>query len=243
MTLSLETLGFELRRAPTRDNSIVFTLETPFCWVTESPYDVFVEQINDKFHVFDDGLSMHEILVAGVDMESRYKWDSLRRIVSGWNVNFNHTGGFESFSSMDKARETISNYLRAMNSVDEWILDQVLNRKPVDTLVEDSKELLKRWWQTAEVVNHPKIGAIYGEQLEFDFKIKDTYVDVISPTKSASTIRKLVATPKENKTLVVIDDRTDLKTAEREKTVISMVSNAIMYTRLEQNASAFSRAA
>lgn len=245
MTLSLEALGFGLRHVETRDNSRVFSLESPFRLLTESPFDVFVEHVGDKFHIFDDGLTLHEILVAGVDMSSRYKWESLRKIVGNWGVSFSRTGVFESYSSINRIEETTSNYLRAMISVDDWIAEQALNRKSIDTLIEDSKNFLKRWWQTEEIVNHPRISAVYGEQLEFDFKIKDTYVDVISPSKvsSASTVRKLLAIPRDSKTFVVIDDRPDPKKAEQEKYVVSRLSDTIFFTKLAQNATEFAPAA
>lgn len=245
MTLSLEELGFGLRRIETRDGSLVFALDTPFMFITNASIDVFVEQIGDKFHIFDDGMTLHEVLTSGVDMSSRYKWDSLRKIVGEWDVNFSHSGTFERYSSADKARETTADFLRAMFSIDDWIFEQVVHRKPVDTLVEESKMLFKRWWRTNEIVNHPKVSSDYGEQLEFDFKVKDTYVDVISPHKvsSASTIRKLLATPSGSETLVVIDDRYDAKKAEQETCLVSRVSDTIYFSRLKKNASEFNQVA
>ncbi len=245
MTLSLETLGFGLHPEATRDNSPLFAIESPFRLLNESPFDVFVEQTGDKLHIFDDGLTMHEIVAAGVDMSNRHKWDSLRKLAGRRNVSLSHSGVFESYAPMESAEVAVSNYLRTMFSIDDWIAEQVVSRKSIDTLIEDAKGLFKKWWRTEEVIDKPKVCAVYGEFIEFDFAINDTYIDVISPTKtsSASTIRKLVAAPEVKKTLVVIDDRVDPKTADREKAVISMVSSAILFTRLEENATSSNRAA
>lgn len=129
MAFSLRKFGFNVRREKTRDGSLLFSLETPFCWVTGEKYAVFIEQVDDKFHIFDDGLSLFEILVAGVDMSTRFKTYSLRKVVAEWDVNFSNTGIFESYSPMNEAEETVSNYLRAMHSVDDWIWRQINRRR------------------------------------------------------------------------------------------------------------------
>lgn len=243
MTLSLDTLGFSLYPEKTWDGSKILALEVPFTLLNGAPFDVFVEQISDKIHVFDDGLTMHEIVACGVDMRSRFKWEALRRIVGRWDVNLSHGGVFETYAPLENAEGAIGNYLRAMFCVDDWLEKNAQTSRPLISLVEETKNLFKRWHPDAPIFDNPTIEGISGTQLEFDFRIGDTYVDVITPTPaaSASYIRKACSLPRPTpdnkiKILSVIDDRQSPDAAHKESCIISAVSDVMPMTKLRSNA-------
>lgn len=92
MSISIENLGFGLYSEETRDGSELFALGSPFRMLNGAPFDVFVEKVGTSFHIFDDGLTMHEIVSCGIDMSSHHKWAALRKIASMRNVNLSRSG-------------------------------------------------------------------------------------------------------------------------------------------------------
>ena len=242
MSISIEDLGFGLYPEETRDGSRLFSLESPFRLFNGAPFDVFVERNGDSFHIFDDGLTMHEIVSCGVDMSNHFRWAALRKIAEMRNVSLSRSGVFEVYTSFEKAETAVANYLRVMFAVDDWLMGISVDTRARNGLVEESKELFKRWRPEKELVDKPRIAGISGMQLEFDFKFDDSYVDAITPTANASAgfLRKVLAIPesarKSVKTLAVIDDRISKEAANREKNILAGHTNIIMISKLAANA-------
>lgn len=242
MSLTLENLGFSLFPEETRDGSTLFSFESPFRMLNGAPFDVFAERIGEIFHIFDDGLTMHEIVSSGVDMSGHYKWAALRRIASSRNVNLSRSGVFEIYARFDRVEEAVANYLRVMFAIDDWVKEQTSRIREETSLVEQTKKLFRRWWPAKELIEKPTIVGISGMQLEFDFMIDGRYVDAIAPTANASAgfLRKVLAIPADDRrnieTIAVIDDRTAREAANREKNILSGYSNVIMISRLARNA-------
>lgn len=118
-TLTLDTLGFALAPEPTRSGSKLYCVETPFRFFNDAPFDVFIERTGWQIYVFDDGLTMHEIIIAGVDMADADNWSRLRAIVDEYHVSLSPTGVFEIFSADPEA--AVGNFLRALIAVDDWL--------------------------------------------------------------------------------------------------------------------------
>lgn len=118
--MTLESLGFGLSPVETRDGSEVWQIETPFRLANEFPFDIFVEQIGNVFHVFDDGLTRHDLRALGIDLSDGERVESLRRVIQKYGVAFNKDFSFEAFGDIEHAGEILSKYLSAMVQLDFW---------------------------------------------------------------------------------------------------------------------------
>lgn len=65
MNDSLALLGFQLYPVETRDGSKLFRLDTPFLLDNEFPFDIFVEWKDGELHLFDEGMTWHNIGAMG----------------------------------------------------------------------------------------------------------------------------------------------------------------------------------
>ena len=119
--LALKKLGFSLAIEPTVDGTEVFSLNTPFKFVTGEPFTVFVEIYGKSIHLFDDGFSLHEVLKSHVNMHYARNWDGIRRVVGIYGVALTPDGVFEHYAPMEKQDEAVSNFIRAMIALDDWL--------------------------------------------------------------------------------------------------------------------------
>ncbi len=65
MNDSLALLGFQLYPVETRDGSKLMRLDTPFLLDNEFPFDIFVEWKDGELHLFDEGMTWHNIGAMG----------------------------------------------------------------------------------------------------------------------------------------------------------------------------------
>lgn len=239
--MDLESLGFDSYPVETRDGTEVFCLKTPFLLVGEFEYDIFVEENGGRFHIFDEGMTLHSLMVAGVDItDSRVV--SVRRLLNKHQVVFTDCGSFEKFGPAGDSPRMIADYLTAMQDLNQWVGALLEKKASQPNFVETVKLMFRLWKPEARIVDAPKVMGIDEQEIRFDFAVDDTYVDAFKPVprSSADFIRKsVVCFDVEGrclKTLGVLDDREEREKALNEMKVISRITRAMLYTDLVANA-------
>lgn len=241
MALDLETLGFDFYPVETRDGTEVFCLKTPFLLADEFEYDIFVERNGEQFHIFDEGMTAHSLLAAGVDITVS-RVGLIRKLLDKHQVALTNFGSFEKFGPASDSSRMISDYLTAMVDLNKWACSLLEKKVSNKNLIETSKLMFRLWKPAAKIVDAPKVVGIYDKEIGFDFAVDDTYVDAFKPVprSSADFIRKSVACfdveGKRLRTLGVLDDREERDKAMNETKVISRITRTILYTDLAANA-------
>lgn len=237
----MESLGFDFYPVETRDGTEVFCLKTPFLLAGEFEYDIFVEETGGRFHIFDEGLTLHSLMAAGVDItDSRVA--SVRKLLDKHQVAFTDFGSFEKFGPASDSPRMIADYLTAMQDLNQWVCALLEKKASQSNFVETAKLMFQLWKPGARIENAPKIRGIDDKEICFDFMVDNTYVDVFKPTprSSADFIRKSVACfdveGKRLRTLGVLDDRGERDQALNETRVISRITKTMLYTDLVANA-------
>ena len=122
MTISLDSLGFSLHPVKTRDGSAVFRLETAFKLADEFPLDIFVEETSAGFHIFDEGLTFHNLLSLGVKLQTPEQLDSLRAVIGQYApVTFTEQGTIEVHGSDDHASDLVALFISALMGINQWV--------------------------------------------------------------------------------------------------------------------------
>lgn len=241
MMLDLEALGFDLYPVETRDGTEIQCLKTPFLMADEFEYDIFVERNEEQFHIFDEGMTAHSLMAAGVDITAS-RVASIRKLLDKHQVALTNFGSFEKFGSISDSPRLIADYLTAMNELNKWACTLLEKKVSNKNLIETSKLMFRLWKPAAKIVDTPKVMGVYDKEISFDFAGDDTYVDAFKPIprSSADFIRKSVACfdvkGKRLKTLGVLDDRDERDKAVNETKVISRITRTILYTDLAANA-------
>ncbi|MDO4937256.1 MAG: hypothetical protein Q4E62_05000 [Sutterellaceae bacterium] len=242
---TLESLGFALHPVKTRDRSRILKISTGFKLIDEFPFDIFLEEIEDQIHVWDEGLTYPNLFALNPDLLNATRLQEIANVVGLYGVTFLDCGVFEIYGPKNKAANVVCDYLAAMVNLDRWVVEYLALATSKNNLVESAKFMFKRWRPSSVIESKPKIAGLGGTELEFDFSVDDDFVDVISPTPNSSAhfIRKatsfrLANTDTTGRALAVVDDSKSSEQANLEIALISRNFNAIALSRLSQNASA-----
>lgn len=249
---SLDQLGFNLFPVDTVDGTEVFRLQTGFRLADKYPFDIFVEDTARGFHVWDEGLTYHNLLSINPSIVKGSRFNRIQEVVSVYDVSFTELGMFEAYGPSDKATDTVCDFISAMVGLDRWVLD-IFSRKPEkNNLVESAKLMFKRWKPKAHIQDDPRLEGYDGMQLEFDFSVDEddsvSFVDVFAPvaTSTAGFMRKAASFNLANLkgcTLGIVDNQTDDLAAQKEIALISTSYRAMSFSALVQNANSFLPAA
>lgn len=239
--MDLESLGFDFYPVETRDGTEVFCLKTPFLLAGEFEYDIFVEESGGRFHIFDEGMTLHSLMAAGEDItDSRVA--SIRKLLDKHQVVFTDFGSFEKFGPASDSPRIIADYLTAMQDLNQWVCALFEKKASQPNFVETVKLMFRLWKPEARIMDAPKVRGINGQEIRFDFAVDNTYVDAFKPVprSSADFIRKLVVCfdveGRRLRTLGVLDDREEREKALTEMKVISRITQTMLYTDLVANA-------
>lgn len=241
MMLSLNNLGFSLHPVETRDGTDVFRLETGFKLADEFPFDIFVEETKSRFHIFDEGLTIHSMLVLSFSLLKNNRRKSIASTVGERGVMLTPSGSFEMYGPKEKAAELVVNYISAMLDLDRWVI-KTLSYTPTKTnLIESAKVLFQKWKPQSVIVSNPKVEGFGGTQLEFDFSVDGDFIDILSPVaNSASNFMYKSAVfrmaENEGRTLGLLDDRENREAARTEATILSTSCPVLLFSALERNA-------
>lgn len=92
---SLDQLGFNLFPVETVDGTEVFRLQTGFRLADKYPFDIFVEDTARGFHVWDEGLTYHNLLSINPSIVKGSRFNRIQEVVSVYDVSFTELGMFE----------------------------------------------------------------------------------------------------------------------------------------------------
>ena len=238
---SLEHLGFGLYPVETRDGSNIAQLVTGFKLFDEFPFDIYIEEVGNQIHVWDEGLTYPNLLAISPDLVKASRINVIDDVVGMYGVAFEECGSFEIYGAKDKASDVVCDYLSAMINLDRWVVEIFARKPSKNNLVESAKVMFKRWRPSAVIKSNPTIDGLDGSQLEFDFSVDSDYIDVLSATSNstANFLRKATNFRLANipgRPLAVVDDSKSSKQAHFEISLISAHFNAIRLSRLSQNA-------
>ncbi len=240
---NLSTFGFDMYKVPTRDGSIVYEIDTPFLLADEYTLNIFVEQLGNNIHIFDEGCTVFDLRGFGIQLDDG-RMKSLSNLLRGYGLALDGTS-IESLAPIDKGHVLFSRYIAAMMSIDSWLRSNLRVKPSKTNLVNQTKTYFKSWTRCDNVIDAPKIQGKYEKIISFDFMIDGLYVDSIFPdyNATASFMHKvaLAKISHDLKTMVVVDDRTEPIKAKREKEIASAVSPAMGLLTLEFHATNGSR--
>lgn len=219
-------------------------IETPFRFADGEAMPLFVEMVGDNhLRFFDDGLTVWHLRGRGVALGDARKAKFLKAIAEAHSVQLDDELCFEVASGPQDAPEAFQRLQRALLAVAAW--EQEHENSDVDTalLLDEVAQALTLANPAVLVERDVELVGITKVPMRFDLRQGGEYVLAIGPrAQSASgAIRKLldVRNLPANAALsfrVVIDDRKDKASADREGLVVSTVATVELLSALQARA-------
>lgn len=118
MVDQLAMLGFQLDRVETRDGSEVYRLDTPFLLDNEFTFDIFVEWKDGELHLFDEGMTWHNIGAMGFRLNEE-NFNRYRDFMRENGVTVEDDAVLSLFGLQTEAQDLVARYLTACVMLDK----------------------------------------------------------------------------------------------------------------------------
>lgn len=234
-------LGFACH--PLDDAGSVALVETPFRFSDGTPARVFVEHLGNRLRFFDDGETFLHFRGRGLKMESGIHTRFLATAAEQHGAALTNAGEIEVWANEADAPFAFAKYVGMMLALFQWEKEHADISHDTELFVEEVAMYLAAWKGAEHIRRKPKITGLTGRAYEFDFDMDGTLVLAISAhhQSASSALHKLVdvrGLPANQgiDSLIVIDDRTDHKTAKAETMVLGAVSRVMGMQQLQRNA-------
>jgi hypothetical protein len=212
---------------------------TPFLFADGEPVPLYVETDGDRIRFFDNGDVLFHMAAMGLDVSDRRRWGPFRTIAAKYGVALRDDGEFETWEHSANAPAGFARFLSTLLATAEWERENIGLPADAHLLIDEAELYLRAWKPKAPFEKAVSVGSFTGKTYDFDFRIDNELIDVISasPTATGSELRKLldvrrVSENAEIEIRVVIDDRRDAKRADNEAKIISGLATAWPMSKL-----------
>ncbi len=114
----LALLGFQLYPVETRDGSKLMRLDTPFLLDNEFTFDIFVEWKDGELHLFDEGMTWHNIGAMGFRLNEE-NFNRYRAFIQENGVTVGDDAVLSLSGLQTEAQDLVARYLTACVLLDK----------------------------------------------------------------------------------------------------------------------------
>jgi hypothetical protein len=231
-------LGFDC--FPLTEGGEIALVQTPFKFHDGDALPVFVEVLSNQVRFFDDGATLRHFLGRGVRVETKKHATFLSSHATKHGAAFTEAGEIEAWASLDKAGTAFSAFLSSLLALTAWEKDQEGMDTDMSVFVEEVAMALRAWKPDASIAFSPPFTGISGRAYKLNFLLDGRPVAVTSahPNSVSALLHRLIdihGLPINEgfQPLVIIDDRTDPRAADREASIMQNVSTVIPFSSLQ----------
>lgn len=234
-------LGYQCH--PLTDDGSLALIDTSFTFQDGDFVPVYVQQVAGQVRFFDAGETILHLMGRGVNLASAGKIKFLKTIAEKNGTAINSSGEIEVFEQEANASNAFAKYLSTLLSIVNWENEQQGISADIDTFVEEVSFYFKAAYPSQIQSPSPEYVGISGHVYKFDFIHGDSAILAVTPHHASisSAIKKLVDLNQVSvnnglNTLIVIEDRHDLKAASNETKVLTAISKVLQMSVLEKKA-------
>lgn len=235
----IEATGFQAVPVKGTRGEELARVETPFTFHDGHPIGMYVETIDNQFHLFDDGEVLFVLSTMGFDLSDRRRLKGIRTAIKDFGVALTDEGTLEAWSKTNATALGFARFCSALLAVRDWAREAADIPVDAEWLTEEVGLYLSAWKPTEELRRDVTERGASGQQHRFDFQLDGELIDAIAPvsTSSASVLRKMVdvrarAVEAEPRFVVVVDDRRRPDQARQEAKILETIAATWPLTRL-----------
>lgn len=224
-------------------------ISTAFSYADGTAITFYIIEQNDG-HVLlsDNGETLLHLSSQGFNL-SKHSITSLRNRVAHFGVMISEDGDFQLISQKTEVNFMMPIFIESLLVITQWEREHIALPEKSRNVVQEAEVLLRAWKPNEKLVSNPKIKGRSNLEFVFNFKQGNDYIDVISPNNisTGSVLRKVVDVKngsyfddRNDKVIIIIDDRENKESAEHEKDIITSLSGVILFSDLENKINNYS---
>lgn len=230
-------LGFQCM--PLDEAGTTALIETPFTFADGAALQVFAQDAGQVVTFFDDGFTVWHLMGRGLKLADGRSAKFLQNIADRHGLKLTEKLELEAACQRQEAPRVFAQFLGALIDVTAWEREQEQADSVTEHLIEEVAIALMKWRPTEELVQGARLKGVTKQSYEVDFLQGNEVVLVVTPHHSSvsSAVRKLLDLQnlpgnEQYKFRVVLEDRKDVKAAQREGMVLSTVAHVTMMQSL-----------
>ena len=219
-------------------------VETPFTFSDGAAMRVFAEDAGSNVSFFDDGFTVWHLMDRGLKIEDGRHLRFLQKIAQRHDVDMSDDWQLKASGHKQEASKVFARFVAALLDVSTWEREQEQVDDVTARLIDEVATALAKWRPDLPLKRHVSMRGVSHQAYEVDFLQGNEVVLIVTPHHAsvASAVRKLLDLRNlpENASLdfrVVIEDRKDRKSAQREGIVLSTIAQVTMMNSLLRSTS------
>jgi hypothetical protein len=212
---------------------------TPFSYADGTAIVLYTFEQNDHVLISDNGEMLFHLSSVGISLK---RTQTLRDIVGKFGLTLTQQGDVRTLVPKEQSAFALARTISGLLAVADWEREQVGLAEHTRDLAEEAEMYLRAWKPNEELTRHPKIKGQSSRTYEFDFRLGNELIDVIS-SNAASTgaaMRKagdVLNSPNLEEGMsmrFIVDDSADPERAEVERQILGSIAKAMPFSRLKQ---------
>jgi hypothetical protein len=238
----MKAMGWACRRVNAHVDAIY--VSTPLTLPGGSPLDFYLSVDGSRLKFTDDGLTLFLLRNLGYRFEDRRQVHAIAKLAEPLGFTLTPNGEITALFETNQLVMWSGKVLRLFCKVIEWERAHFLSDAADEDLVQEIERVLKLKKPQLQLVRNAAFELGGGQQLHFNFKWGETYVDAVSPTARAVSFRLRKAVrfqrvdDEADRLLFVLDDRDALHKddAKRELALLGRVARTVAFTEFARAA-------
>lgn len=232
---------FDCRPMRTHSGDACLEIGTPFSIPGGHAINLYLVEEGSHIRISDNADTIMAMDAIGIDVSSR-RIGSFRDAAKRCNLTVTDSGEVMMLTRPEHAAAGFANAVSGMIMLSHWAAEQLRQEPKEHDLASELEPYIIARNPTATLTRHPKVMGASRAIHTFDLQHGKDLIDVISAhsNSTGSAMRKcgdIINGPFANGAtpLIIVDDRKDRETAEREIGILASVTRAMAVSRLIGN--------
>lgn len=206
-----------------------------------SPFDFYITQEGEHFHITDDGLTLFHLRGLGYALNDGRSLRGIANIAESVGLTLDDTGAVSGIARIDQLPSLGQKMQLFSSRILDWEREHFSSSDSDLSLADEVERLMRGKAPQLPIVPMPTIKLATGDEVTFMFKWGDQYVDAITPATQAtsSRMRKALQVMRDQDTeidtLYIVDDRIKPELATHEVALLGQVASAIRLSDFDKH--------
>ncbi len=206
-----------------------------------SPFDFYITQEGEHYHLTDDGLTLFQLRGLGYPLSDGRTIRGIANIAEAVGLTLDDSGEVVGMARLDQLPMLGQRMQLFSSRILDWEREHFSSSDSDLSLADEVERLMRGKAPDQPIVIAPKVRLTTGDEVTFMFKWGNQYVDAIAPATQAtsSRMRKALQVMRDQQaelqSLYIVDDRINPELATHEVSLLGQVASAIRLSDFDRH--------